>query len=413
MLASRRTDRVTPSEMRGYRMAHIFNGFQPSKRAVRPVPRRRLPKRGVFQQSARQSPRRIPDHTAAAERPAPCRQEPPLRLASAVRQIVGCGVAVATVLLLSSCGSVRSQPFQRFAQAATELQGNVDRALESGPAASEARFTDEALREVSVVGQLQLASSPADPLLWDARDAPLFMRAELFRAGVRRVAGVFSDYAKLLLELASPELLGPEQFDQLARDLTANAAAAINATSGRQVGAEPFAMLSGAATALLRAYLESRREDQLLEALKANQASIREFSTLLVSATEIAAEYAWDEYFDLVDREFGLIAGFTDTMPRVGPPDEGPSADAATQTVVSDETAFRTAIGRLIALNRGHIAQLETLGALRDMFAALPTAHLGLIRSIESDDMSLTAINAALERSQALATLVDRRASEN
>jgi hypothetical protein len=224
--------------------------------------------------------------------------------------VTGVGPAILLISVLASgCASVHVEPFQQFAQAAVELQDNVNTALASGPEASEARFVRQLVQDRGLADQLLLRSDDVDPILWNPESAPLFLTAERFRTGVRRVAGVFVDYSNVLVELASPELLETGQFDQLATDLTANATSGLGALLGRPVDAEPFAMFSTVASELFRNYLESRRRSVMLEALRANQETIRRFSDLLVEATEIAAELSWQEYSELAGDELLAIPG--------------------------------------------------------------------------------------------------------
>jgi hypothetical protein len=302
--------------------------------------------------------------------------------------VTGVGPAILLISVLASgCASVHVEPFQQFAQAAVELQDNVNTALASGPEASEARFVRQLVQDRGLADQLLLRSDDVDPILWNPESAPLFLTAERFRTGVRRVAGVFVDYSNVLVELASPELLETGQFDQLATDLTANATSGLGALLGRPVDAEPFAMFSTVASELFRNYLESRRRSVMLEALRANQETIRRFSDLLVEATEIAAELSWQEYSELAGDELLAIPG------------------------LADDAAVEGAVGRMIELARAHIAHLEALGILRDAFAALPSSHAGLINAVENPDGGLAAINAALERSRTLESLFDELSS--
>lgn len=125
----------------------------------------------------------------------------------------------------------------------------------------------------------------------------------------------------------------------------------------------------------------------MLEALRANQETIRRFSDLLVEATEIAAELSWQEYSELAGDELLAIPG------------------------LADDAAVEGAVGRMIELARAHIAHLEALGILRDAFAALPSSHAGLINAVENPDGGLAAINAALERSRTLESLFDELSS--
>ena len=153
---------------------------------------------------------------------------------------------------------------------------------------------------------------------------------------------------------------------------------------------QPFAMFSTVASEIFRSYLESKRKSHLLDALRANQETVRNFASLLVEATEITAELTWQEYSELAGAELDQIPSLR-----------------------NDETALRAAVERMIQLDRGHIAQLEVLGALRDTFAALPSSHTGLINAVRNPDVGLAPINAALERSRALEALFDRLVSAN
>ncbi|HSR70236.1 MAG TPA: hypothetical protein VLU25_20065 [Acidobacteriota bacterium] len=302
-------------------------------------------------------------------------------------------LAFCLLLMLSAgCASVRSGPFEQFAKSTQALQSGVDQALQVGPEDAESRFLTEATQDPSQATDLRLLVDPSNPFTYKTDNTPMFLTAKRFHTGVVDATGVLADYGKALLQLASPDLLSPQQFDQLASDINSSAISAVTAISGSDGSgaARSVGLISTAATAIFKQYLESKRKKALVRGLRENQPTVEAYARHLVEATKIAADLAWTEYDAKAQDQLNKIV----------------EAGAGSSQVTS-------ALQQLIKLDEEHIAQLEVLKSLRDSFSAIPASHNGLIEAAKNPKSGLEAISLIIDRAQSLEKLYDRSVREN
>ncbi|HSR50254.1 MAG TPA: hypothetical protein VLV83_05460, partial [Acidobacteriota bacterium] len=178
------------------------------------------------------------------------------------------------LIFLSACASVRSGPFEQFAKNTQSLQTNVENALKVGAGDAQARFLADATQDPSKAQDLLLQPDPSDAFNYQSEDLPLFLTAQRFRARVVDATGVVSEYASALLQLASPDLLSQQEFDEMSKNINADAAKAALAISDQsRPPAAGIGLISTAAGAIFRQFLESKRKKALLRALQANHST--------------------------------------------------------------------------------------------------------------------------------------------
>jgi hypothetical protein len=207
--------------------------------------------------------------------------------------LVGC-------LLFAGCTTTLHKPFEKFAQSAAEARTGLAQALEQNRLESRERFKRDALRrflqgDLTLVEQLRIHPT-GDPLGLHIEKGPFFITSAKFKSDVDRMTAVMVEYAQLLSQLASPDLLPKETFDELAKQLNDNANGAIAAIRGEQPDAAKFAILSTATARVLEGYFRFRRRSELKKALSVNQTAVVEFSQAIHQAVLIAATSAWMEY---------------------------------------------------------------------------------------------------------------------
>ena len=207
--------------------------------------------------------------------------------------LVGC-------LLFAGCETIRHKPFEKFAQSTTEARTGLSQALERNRLASRERFKRDALRrflqgDLTLVEQLRIHPT-ADPFALPIEQGPFFLTSAKFRTDVDRMTAVMVEYAQLLSQLASQDLLPKETFDELAKQLNDNAHDAVTAIRGEQPDAAKFAILSTATARVLEGYFRYRRRAELRKALSANQKAVVEFSQVIRQAVLLAAVSARQEY---------------------------------------------------------------------------------------------------------------------
>ena len=298
-------------------------------------------------------------------------------------------------LCLIGCAAVPQEPFQAFGESTLQLHEGTDSALDSIDTMSETRFLREALEQTQAgdptkIFDLRIEIDPNNSLAWQTK--PLFLKIEQFRDGMRQATSALVSYSELLTRLASPELLPKETFDKLTDDLNANAFDAISKVSDTPPDAGSVALFSTVAAEAARAYLESRRQGALFDALKENQAAIDDFTDLLQAGVKIAATITAHEYDEQFQTHF---------------------REMVTDSGVAPEAVRRNAIVSLIDLDRAHIDQLTTFSRLHQAFDRVPGAHRNLTDALSKPGTSLTSVIALLEEGKRLEANYDRAVKSN
>jgi len=305
-------------------------------------------------------------------------------------------MAAIVVLLTAGCASVPVAPFQAFSQSLVELNQGSDKALADLVPLSENRFKRELAAELeegagegeeeSLLESMQIATDPSTPFTLKA--APLFLKMEQFKMGVNQVTGSLVTYSQLLLQLADPELLSQETFDDLATDLNAhafNAMSTMNTDPSEQAQSD-VALFSQLAIAATQAYLQSERKDDLIDAIEANQAGVANLAKEMQRAVVIIAQATVNEYM----ADYLVLA----------------------RKVIVKSTRER-AIDELISLNRNHIRQIKTLHALHQAYGKIPAAHAELAKAVAEPKRELSTIINVMETGKRLQAGYDQALAAN
>lgn len=195
-------------------------------------------------------------------------------------------VSLLAVAILGCSGAIDSQPFSTYAAANQELAQSSDSALDLAYEESLQGFLQEASRSPSQATRALLLRGVADdPFGWEgpANQVVLPWKVAAFRSGVDHLNVGLVGYAALLSTLASGESTTIQQVDQIAIDLNGNLKSAA-AAFGKESDSGA-AILSTAAAAGLKAYIESKRRGELADAIETNQSTIEAASALGRSAT--------------------------------------------------------------------------------------------------------------------------------
>lgn len=287
---------------------------------------------------------------------------------------------------LSGCASISPAPFNSLSNSVQQLRGGADASLGMVIDLSRERYIAEGA--VGDLGKnlerLKLKQKGGDKFSWDSSDPPLFLKAAQFREGVYQLNSVLVDYTNLLAQLASPDLVAPPVFDNLATDLNGNLRNAAKALPSHSADTE-IAILSAASTAAFRAYLQNRQRASLVSALKNNQAAFCNVATLGANAVEIEASNLRKEY-----QEVSFL--ISDAL-------SGPPTPAAEQKEVL--------IRKLVELDEKFIKELVVLKALHQSYRALPAAHSELAKGLADPNLGLPMIQEIFENSQRLYRLYE------
>ncbi len=292
-----------------------------------------------------------------------------------------CILAIALAILgIAGCASISPAPFTAFTTSIQQLRDGADASLSVVHERTRDRYIAEAAEgDVAKVQALLLTQPPGDPFGWASANPPLFLKAARFKEGVYRLNSVLVGYAGLLGQLASPELVSSEKFEQLAKDLNGNLRNAVQALGVSSPSNKEIAIFSTLATTTFRVYLQNKQRTSLLEALNSNQPAIQNTAELGASAVRLMAAALRHEY-DLSSAKLANLV--------------------AKPTVSNSQK--QTAIRDLVELDEKFIKEISMLRILHQSYVALPAAHLELATGVADPKLGLPMVIELLENGREL-----------
>jgi len=289
--------------------------------------------------------------------------------------------------LCAGCASVDTGPFVQFASSLQSLRTGSDSQADTAVTASRQELVDKVTEGEVSPADLQLEFAPSNPFVTSygfAEKEPNFAKLIRFRQGLAALNDAMIDYAQSLVVLSGGGQGGDilptsAQFDQMARDLNANAGTAA-AALGVNIGPDQQALLSTAAVQLFKAYIEHKRRKDLAEAIGQVQPRVEEFSRAAQEAVHFLASMVETDY----NKEFLPLA-------TVNPPNATP----------------------ILNLNDTTQATLATLATLSSSYAALPAAHRDLRAATAKKTGGLSGLIAFTNEAIRLQGFVDQLAKAN
>lgn len=295
-----------------------------------------------------------------------------------------CVLLFAGMLGLPGCASISPAPFNSLSNSVKQLRGGADASLGMVNNLSRERYIAEgAAGDSSKYVKPLLLKQDGDKFSWNSSDLPLFFKADQFREGVYQLNSVLVDYTNLLAQLASPDLVAPSVFDELAKDLNSNLRNAASTLSPKSSDKE-IAIISTASTAAFGAYLQHRQRASLISALKNNQAAFSHVASLGENAVEIEEQHLLKEYQDASHSISTVLL-----QPAL--------------SVKQKEALLR----KLVKLDEKFIKELVVLKALHQSYKALPAAHSELAKGLANPKLGLPMIQEIFENSQRLYRLYE------
>ena len=303
-----------------------------------------------------------------------------------------CMLAIGLAIVgMAGCASISPAPFTAFATSIQQVRDGADASLSVVHERTRDRYIAEAAEgDVAKVEALLLTQPPGDPFGWTSANPPLFLKAARFREGVYRLNSVLVGYAVLLGQLASPELVSSEKFEQLAKDLNGNLRNAVQTLGVSSPSNKEIAIFSTLATTAFRVYLQNKQRTSLLEALNSNQPAIQEAAELGASAVRLMAAALRHEY-DL---------GSTKLANLVAKP-----------TVSSSQK--QAAVGDLVELDEKFIKEMSMLRILHQSYVAVPAAHLELASGVAHPKLGLPMVIELLENGRELYRLYEELSKDD
>ena len=267
-------------------------------------------------------------------------------------------------VLASGCAAkIKTDPFKAYADANRKLQDSADDSLKIAYDWSVSSYSRSVQTSKDAIMGLMLMPDEKDPFGWKApeKKSALPLKVASFRGGVNRLNSSLVQYADLLMQLASDEIISSKQFEQMAGDLNSGVKSAFSSI-GQSPGNSKVALFSSAAMTAAQQYLESKRKSHLIEALRSNQKEVESAAGLGKEAARILAAVIRQEYND-----------------------------------ESAELARKASVEPLLKLDDRYVAQLQILRTLHDAYDQLPVAHQQLSSSLESESSQLGQIQALYE----------------
>lgn len=299
--------------------------------------------------------------------------------------LVGILVVVLAILGVTGCASISPAPFTAFTTSVQQVRDGADASLSVVQERTRNRYIVEAATgDVAKIEALLLTQPAGDPFGWASPDPPLFLKVARFRDGVHRLNSVLVGYAGLLGQLASPDLVSSEIFEQLARDLNDNLRTSVQALGVSAPPNKEIAIFSTLGTAAFRAYLKNKQRSSLLKALNSNQPAIQEAAELGASAVRITATALRNEYNHSSAKLATLIA-----KPKL--------SDSEKQATLRE----------LIELDEKFIKEISVLQTLHQSYMALPAAHQELAAGLVDPKRGIPMVLELLENARELNRLYD------
>ena len=267
-------------------------------------------------------------------------------------------------VLASGCAAkIKTDPFKAYADANRKLQDSADDSLKIAYDWSVSSYSRSVQTSKDAIMGLMLMPDENDPFGWKApeKKSALPLKVASFRGGVNRLNSSLVQYADLLMQLASDEIISSKQFEQMAGDLNSGVKSAFSSI-GQSPGDSKVALFSAAAMTAAQQYIESKRKSHLIEALRSNQKEVESAAGLGKEAARILAALMRLEYYD-----------------------------------ESAELARKASVEPLVKLDELYVAQLQILRSLHDAYDQLTIAHQQLSSSLESETSQLGQIQALYE----------------
>ena len=294
-------------------------------------------------------------------------------------------VAASLVGLLEvGCASVDAGPFTQFAASLQPLRDGSDSQVAAVADAAKADLIQKVIDGEVSPADLQLQFDGFTTTYGFAGTEPNYPKLIRFRQGLAALNDAMIAYAQSLVALsgggAGGDILpSSAEYDQMAQSLNANAGTAASAL-GINVSPGNRGLLSTVAVQLFKAYLESKRREDLQRAIAEVQPRVAEFATAAQNAVAFLGEMVETEY----DKKILPLA--TATPPNAKP---------------------------ILALNEATQATLGALASLAASYGALPSAHRDLSAATAKKPGALAGLIALTEEATRLQGFVIQLAQAN
>ena len=297
-------------------------------------------------------------------------------LAVKTRLILGLTVSFSLLVGCTGVPTVPNDSMTEFSDSIANLQKDTDASFSDISVASEARFKANLIKEMGEgdTYSLDKLDIETDFKTLTVTKVPYFLKLQKLKAEVGQLNGALVDYVDLLAKLADPEAISNERFDTLAKTLNNNVLAVGSSVKSDAKKADT-GLFSLTAMALTKNYLQSKQAGGLVQAIRSNQPTIDRFANRLQKAVLIIARAVNVEYIH---------------------------ETKALKLKVAKATNKAANVDTLIARNKKHFADLQTLKRIHTNYGRLPLIHSEVADVILAGNGSAPKIMRMLEATSKL-----------
>ncbi len=295
------------------------------------------------------------------------------------------GLIVSFSLLVGCTGvpTVPNESMTELSDSIATLQKNTDASFSDITVASEARFKANLLEELDDgdTYSLDKLDIETDFKTLKVTKVPYFLKLEKLKAEVGQLNGALVDYVDLLAKLADPETISNERFETLANTLNDNVLGVGSSVKSDAKKADT-GLFSLTAMSLTKNYLQSKQASGLVNAIRSNQPTIDAFAKRLQKAVLIIARAVDVEYIH---------------------------ETKALKLKMAKATNKTADVDALIARNKKHFADLQTLKLIHTNYGRLPLIHAEVADVILAGNGSAPKIMRMLEATTKLKQDYDKK----
>ena len=303
-------------------------------------------------------------------------------LAVKTRVLSGLIVSFSLLVGCTAVPSVPNESLTDFSASIATLKKDTDDSFSDITVASEARFKANLLEELGDgdTYSLDKLDIETDLKTLTVKKVPYFLKLQKLKAEVSQLNGALVDYVDLLAKLADPETISTVRFDSLATHLNNNVLGVGSAVKSEAKKAET-GLFSLTAMALTKNYLQSKQAEGLVAVIRSNQPTVLNFAQRLQKAVLIIARAVNVEYIH---------------------------ETKALKLNVAKATNKTTDVDVLIARNKKHFTDLQTLKRLHTNYGRLPLIHSEVADVILAGNGSAPKIMRMLEETSKLKADYDK-----
>jgi hypothetical protein len=291
------------------------------------------------------------------------------------------------LVFLFGCKAPDPKPFQDYAAAVHGAGDNMELALSRDTDWSREKYIISVLNNSVKLRETALLDKKGPfnvvfPVVNGLANQPTFYRLQNARLTLIAMNDATKKYVDLLSTLASSDLISPDSFEAMARDVN-HSFDSIGKTLNAQLPGEALPVLSLATAEVMRAIAEHHRYKALEETLAKSQKPIEQYASLCLKLLRIMDQSLTMDYDTQATR-------IEDEFSKIAPEKRDSDPDA------------RKLVEQLLQLNTDYLALMNSLVSAKNIYETLPRGHSDLLKSLQNKPTDLAAIKELFSEAQRL-----------